>query len=92
MNNEAVKVDVSIKNKLGLHARPAMSFVDTASAFKSEIRVRKGEQTVDGKSIMNLMMLAATKGTKLTITAEGEDADAAVAALTDLVDRGFDEE
>lgn len=92
MNHEAVKVDVRISNRLGLHARPAMSFVDTANGFKSDIRVKKGEQTVDGKSIMNLMMLAATQGTRLTITAEGEDADAAVAALSELVGRGFDED
>ena len=89
---EAVKVTATIKNELGLHARPAMSFVDTANGFKSDIRVHKNEQVVDGKSIMQLMMLAATQGTKLTITAEGEDADAAVAALCELIDRGFDED
>lgn len=69
-----------------------MSFVDTASTFASDIRVQKGEQTVDGKSIMQLMMLAATQGTELRITAEGSDAPAAISALRDLVQRNFDEE
>lgn len=89
---QPITVNVTIKNKLGLHARPAMSFVDTANSFKSDIRVHKNDQAVDGKSIMQLMMLAATKGTALTIAAMGEDAQDALAALTELVDRGFDEE
>jgi phosphocarrier protein len=83
--------DVVIKNPLGLHARPAMSFVDTANGFKCEVRVHKADQSVDGKSIMQMMMLAATQGTKLRITAQGSDAQAALAALADLVDRQFDE-
>ncbi|MCW5775540.1 MAG: HPr family phosphocarrier protein [Phycisphaeraceae bacterium] len=85
-------VTVTIVNRLGLHARPAMSFVDAASAFKSGVRVRKGEQEVDGKSIMQMMMLAATKGTKLEVVAEGEDAEAACKALSELVASGFEEE
>lgn len=84
--------NVTIQNRLGLHARPAMSFVDTANSFASDIRVRKGEQSVDGKSIMQVMMLAATQGTQLQITADGPDADAAVSALNDLINRKFDEE
>ena len=83
---------VTIQNRLGLHARPAMSFVDTASGFGAEIRVRKGQQEVDGKSIMQLMMLAATQGTELDITADGHDAPQAIQALEQLVDRKFDEE
>lgn len=83
---------VTIVNRLGMHARPAMAFVDTAGQFKSKICVKRGEQEVDGKSIMQVMLLAATKGTELCITAEGEDAAAAVEALKALVDRGFDEE
>ena len=85
-------VQVTITNLLGLHARPAMAFVDAASGFSSEIRIAKGDQTVDGKSIMQLMMLAATQGTQLEITANGPDADAAINSLRDLVDRKFDEE
>ncbi len=83
---------VTIINKLGLHARPAMSFVDAASGFKSDIKITKDGQVVDGKSIMQLMMLAATAGSELHIEAEGPDAEAAVAALTKLVNSKFDEE
>ena len=84
--------EVVIRNKLGMHARPAMAFVDTASSFNADITLEKKGQKVDGKSIMQLMMLAATEGTGLTITANGDDAEAAVDALRDLVDRKFDEE
>lgn len=84
--------NVTIVNRLGLHARPAMAFVDCASAFKSAVRVCKGDQQVDGKSIMQMMMLAATKGTTLTITADGDDADDACKAIERLVKSGFDEE
>ncbi|MFG0286198.1 MAG: HPr family phosphocarrier protein [Phycisphaerales bacterium JB039] len=86
------EVTVTIVNRLGLHARPAMAFVDTASAFSSKVTVHRGSQCVDGKSIMQMMMLAATKGTQLEIKAEGPDAEQAVSALKDLVDRGFDED
>ncbi|MEM9661575.1 MAG: HPr family phosphocarrier protein [Planctomycetota bacterium] len=83
---------VTIVNRLGLHARPAMSFVDAASAFGASIRVRNGDTEVDGKSIMEVMMLAATRGTELLITADGDDADAALEELRKLVASGFDEE
>ena len=83
---------VKIQNKLGLHARPAMSFVDTANNFVSKVLVKKGAQVVDGKSIMQMMMLAATQGTELLIEATGPDAAAAVNALCDLINRKFDEE
>lgn len=89
---QSAKIFVTIRNRLGLHARPAMSFVDTANGFSSEIRVRKGSQSVDGKSIMQMMMLAATEGTELQLEAEGDDAELALTALRDLVDRRFDEE
>lgn len=85
-------VKVTIGNKLGLHARPAMCFVDAATPFKSSISVKREDQTVDGKSIMQMMMLAATKGTQLEIIAEGDDAEDACAALKKLVDSGFDED
>lgn len=83
---------VSIINRLGLHARPAMSFVDLASTFACDVRVKKGDHEVDGKSIMQMMMLAASQGTALEIICEGDDAPAAVAALKKMVDAGFDEE
>jgi phosphocarrier protein HPr len=89
---DSASTQVTIINKLGLHARPAMSFVDTASTFKSEIKVTKESQTVDGKSIMQLMMLAAPKGSELRIDARGPDAQQAVDALIKLVASKFDEE
>jgi phosphocarrier protein HPr len=87
-----VQIWITIENKLGLHARPAMSFVDIANTFASEVRVLKGEQEVDGKSIMQMMMLAAVQGTKLEVKALGDDADEALAAIESLVERKFDEE
>ena len=87
-----VEAAVTIQNRLGLHARPAMSFVDAAAAFNADIKVRKGDQVVDGKSIMQLMMLAATQGTELVITAAGDDADQAINTLQKLVDSKFEEE
>ena len=89
---EAASVKVTITNKLGLHARPAMSFADTASQFSSDINVIKAGNKYDGKSIMNLMMLAATQGTELEIIANGPDADEALEALQKLVASNFDEE
>lgn len=91
-NGQSAKKLVVIQNRLGLHARPAMSFVDLANQFTSEIKVQNGEQVVDGKSIMQMMMLAATEGTELHILATGLDADDAVQALSDLVYSKFDEE
>ena len=83
-----------ILNSLGLHARPAMAFVDAASGFPCDVRVRRadGDEVVDGKSIMQMLLLAATKGTELEITCDGEGAAAALAALVQLVERRFDEE
>lgn len=79
-----------------MHARPAMEFVDLAASFLSEITVQKtvDDDTgpVDGKSIMMVMMLAATQGTELEIVATGDDADDAAAKLAALVERGFGEE
>lgn len=83
---------VTITNRLGLHARPAMSFVDLASTFTCDIRVKKGEHEVDGKSIMQMMMLAASQGTQLEIICEGSDSALAMKALKAMVNAGFDEE
>ena len=83
---------VTIQNKLGLHARPAMQFVDVANQYQSGIKVCKGDQTVDGKSIMQMMMLAATAGTVLKIVAEGNDAPKALDALEQLINARFGEE
>jgi phosphocarrier protein HPr len=81
-----------IKNKFGLHARPSASFVQTASRFRSEIKVEKDGQMADGKSILDLMMLAAAQGTRITIKAEGEDARDALKALGDLIEGRFGED
>ncbi|HVZ94702.1 MAG TPA: HPr family phosphocarrier protein [Phycisphaerales bacterium] len=90
------KQKATIKNRLGMHARPAMVFVDLASTFSSSVTVCKivddGTGPVDGKSIMQMMMLAATQGTELEISADGEDAAVAAEKLAALVNRGFDEE
>jgi phosphocarrier protein HPr len=83
--------DVLIINKLGLHARAASKFVTLASRYKAQIRLRRGEKEVNGKSIMGVMMLAASRGTHLTVTAEGLDAVAALDALEQLVKNRFDE-
>lgn len=93
--SQRAQVTTKICNRLGLHARPAMSFVDTASLFKSAVTVRRVDgpgEIVDGKSIMQMMMLAATKGVELEIIAEGEDAAQACEALRKLVETGFDED
>lgn len=82
---------MSIVNGLGLHARAAAKFVHTAGRFTAQIRVARCGREMDGKSIMGLMLLAAARGSSITISAEGPDEGEAVAALTALVERGFDE-
>ena len=82
---------VRITNPLGMHARAAARFVHTACAFQSRVRVSKGSREMDGKSIMGLLLLAAARGTTVTITAEGVDESDAIATLRALVERGFDE-
>lgn len=89
---DPIEATVTIVNRLGLHARPAMAFVDLATTFACDVRVRKGDHEVDGKSIMQMMMLAASKGSQLVIICEGDDAPTAMKALKELVDGGFDEE
>jgi phosphotransferase system HPr (HPr) family protein len=83
---------VTIKNKLGLHARPAALFVQLANKFQAEIFLSKNGMEVNGKSIMSVMMLAVESGSEIIIRAVGEDAENAVKALTELVESGFDEE
>ncbi|MAK44780.1 MULTISPECIES: HPr family phosphocarrier protein [Spongiibacter] len=85
------EIQIPIINKLGLHARAASKFVTTSTAFASRIQVSAGQQWVDGKSIMSVMMLAASKGMTLHIRCEGEDEQAALDALVDLIERRFDE-
>jgi phosphocarrier protein HPr len=83
--------DVTIVNKLGLHARPSAALTQAASRFKSQVWLSKGSRRVNGKSIMGVMMLAAARGAMLRIEAEGPDEDAAIDALVALVASGFGE-
>lgn len=88
-----VQGTVTLVNKNGLHARPAHLFVQTANRFRAELGVRRpGLEEVNGKSIMGIMMLAAEKGATLELMASGEDAEALLAALQELVQSGFGED
>ncbi|MCB1841484.1 MAG: HPr family phosphocarrier protein [Halioglobus sp.] len=86
-----IRTQLTIINKLGLHARAAAKFVACASAYSSRVLAGKGEQMVDGKSIMSVMMLAAGQGTVLTVEIDGADEDAALQALKTLIENRFDE-
>lgn len=86
------EVEVQITNRLGLHARAAARFVHLANRFKSNITVVKEGSRVDGKSILGLLTLAASKGTKLRLAAEGEDEEQALTELAELVRKCFEEE
>ena len=83
---------VQVTNPLGLHARAAARFVHLATRFNSQIRVARDSKVMDGKSIMGILLLAAARGTTLTISAEGPDEASAVASLIELVESGFGEE
>lgn len=87
--------DIVVSNKLGLHARPAMQFVDLANQFASSVTVFKGGDEpaeADGKSVMQMIILAATEGTPLKIVADGDDAETAVSRLVELFESKFGEE
>jgi phosphocarrier protein HPr len=86
-----VSAQVPVVNVLGLHARAAARFVHLASQFQSRIKVTRGAQTVDGKSILGLLLLAAARGTSLEVSADGVDEQAAVDALVALASRGFED-
>jgi phosphocarrier protein HPr len=83
--------EATIRNAYGLHARPAAEFVKLANRFKAEVWLAKEDLEVSGKSIMGVMMLAAEKGSKVTILTRGEDAEVAAEALRELVENGFGE-
>ena len=87
-----LKKELTIVNKLGLHARPAAQFVRLANRFECEIWVEKDAEQVNGKSIMGLMMLAAGHGSKILVTTEGAQATEAMEAVEELVNSGFKEE
>ena len=83
---------VTVVNQLGLHARAAARFVHLATRFEAHIRVTRDSKVMDGKSIMGILLLAAARGTSITISADGRDEQAAVEALVKLVESGFGEE
>jgi len=89
--DDAIEREVEIVNRAGMHARPAAEFVKLAGRFSAHILVEKDGLEVNGKSIMGVLMLAAEHGSRLRLKAEGTDAEDAVAALSDLVIRGFEE-
>ncbi|MDX9859163.1 MAG: HPr family phosphocarrier protein [candidate division Zixibacteria bacterium] len=86
-----VKKTTRIVNKLGLHARPSAMLVTTAGRFQSEVHFTKDGLRVNGKSIMGVMMLAAEKGSEVTVEAEGPDEEQAVDALINVIESGFNE-
>jgi phosphocarrier protein HPr len=82
---------IEIKNKLGLHARAAAKLVHTAARFKSDIKIRKGDEEVDGKSILGILLLAAGRGSTILVRADGQDERDALDAIEKLIDAKFDE-
>ncbi len=87
-----IKKELTVKNKSGLHARPAAQFVQIANKFDSDITIIKEEHEVNGKSIMGILMLAAERGAKVTIIADGDDAEAAVAELSKILLQDIEDE
>lgn len=83
--------NIEIINKLGLHARAAAKFVSTATRFESNIKIAKDDRQVDGKSIMSVMMLAASCGSTVEITTDGCDEQEALSAISDLINDRFGE-
>jgi phosphocarrier protein HPr len=86
-----VEREVEIKNKLGLHARAAAKLVHTAARYKADIKIRKGDEEVDGKSILGILLLAAGRGSVITLKANGEDERDALDAVEKLIEEKFDE-
>ena len=91
-NSAKASKELTILNRLGLHARPSALFVKTCSRFKCDVWVEKDGERVNGKSIMGLMMLAAGQGSKLQVTCEGADAQKALAEIEAVIQRKFDED
>jgi len=86
-----IERDIEIKNKLGLHARAAAKLVHTAARFKCDIKIRKGEEEVDGKSILGILLLAAGRGSTIRVKTDGPDERDALEAIEKLIDAKFDE-
>jgi phosphocarrier protein HPr len=90
--SQKIEKEITIINRLGMHARPAAMFVRIASRYRSEVWVEKEGEKINGKSIMGLMMLAAGQGSKLTILCEGPDADKVIEELEALIQQKFNED
>ncbi len=88
---EKIIKKIEIKNKLGVHARAAALLVQTVNKFSAEVTFSKDDQIADGRSIMGVLTLAATQGSKIQVEASGEDAEQAVKAIERLIDRRFNE-
>ena len=82
---------ITIKNRTGLHARAAAKFVEVTTSYSSNIKITNGDKTVDGKSILSVMMLAASPGSELTLRIDGNDEAEVLAAIRELVDNNFGE-
>ena len=87
-----IRRELAIRNRLGLHARAAARFVHTASRFRSRVTAGRDGRVMDGKSILGILLLAASQGTAIEVTAEGDDEDQVMDALAALVEGGFGEE
>jgi phosphocarrier protein len=86
-----IELTVTIRNKAGLHTRPAAAIVKTAARFEAEFTIRKDSMEINGKSIIGVMTLAAEQGSSLLLRFDGPDENLAAAAMVDLFERGFDE-
>jgi len=86
-----IEKEITIKNKLGLHARAAVKFVNLANRFSSEVKIIKDGNEIDGKSILGILTLAATQGSGIRLRASGKDEESALKALMDLINNRFDE-
>jgi phosphocarrier protein HPr len=92
MNDQQAEKRFVIRNELGMHARAATRFVQIANRYRAEVNVEKDGQTVNGKSIMGVLMLVASQGSVITVRTSGEDANEAMASLAELIDSKFGEE
>ena len=92
MAEESIEKVCTVRNKMGLHARPAAQIVQTANRFPCDVTLEKDGQSVNGKSIMGVLMLAAALGTTVTVRADGEQARQCADAIGDLFEKGFNEE
>jgi phosphocarrier protein len=89
---QPIEKTCTVQNKMGLHARPAALIVQTANKFTCDVTLEKDGQSVNGKSIMGVLMLAAAKGSAILVRAEGENAHECVKAIGELFDKGFNEQ